>query len=85
MAKVTIELDDATIAYLKLLDPAGPEAVLGHLAASAADGLRRPGAWERQWLSMAFPEPEFTGRMDAKLQSGELAKNEWDQLVWKTS
>jgi len=29
-------------------------AVLQHLAASAADGVRRPGAWERQWVYTAF-------------------------------
>ena len=29
-------------------------AVLEHLASSAADGVRRPGAWERAWVEQAF-------------------------------
>ncbi len=29
-------------------------AVLEHLASSAADGVRRPGAWERGWVEQAF-------------------------------
>ncbi len=40
--------------------------VIEHLAASAADGVRRPGAWERSWVEQAFgdfsdkvePDPE---------------------------
>ncbi len=31
-------------------------AALRHLAWSAIDGVRRPGSWERQWLSQAFGE-----------------------------
>lgn len=29
-------------------------AVILHLVRSAADGVRRPGSWEREWLSPAF-------------------------------
>ena len=29
---------------------------LVHLACSAADGVRRPGAWERGWIEQAFGE-----------------------------
>jgi hypothetical protein len=70
----TIELYPDTVAYLELLgDNIGArpdhvvEDVLKHLAQSAADGVRRPGAWERGWVAQAFgssfedkvePEPE---------------------------
>jgi hypothetical protein len=83
MAKVTIELDQNTVAYLKLLDPSGPEAALSHLAHSAADGIRRPGAWERGWLGQAFPEDEFLERVREKIEAGEMVTNEWGQLDWK--
>jgi hypothetical protein len=33
--------------------------VVGHLVNSAADGVRRPGAWERGWVEQAFgPVPD---------------------------
>jgi hypothetical protein len=33
--------------------------ILRHLVHSAADGVRRPGAWERGWVEQAFgPVPE---------------------------
>lgn len=28
--------------------------VIDHLIASAVDGVRRPGSWERQWVEQAF-------------------------------
>lgn len=31
-------------------------AVVAHLVHSAADGVRRPGAWERGWILQAFGE-----------------------------
>jgi len=85
MAKITIDLTDETARYLKLLDPSGPEATLAYLAGAAADGLRRPGAWERDWLWSAFPEAEVMARVQEKLDAGELTPNEWGQLVWKKS
>ena len=64
MPKITIELSDDAIAYLKLLDPrGGAEGALTHLAHSAADGLRRPGAWERGWIGQAFSEDDFLTQM----------------------
>lgn len=58
--RFTIELDDETVGYLQVLcgNPSMPmsqvEDVLLHLAHSAADGVRRPGAWECGWLCQAF-------------------------------
>ncbi|WP_437804527.1 hypothetical protein [Sorangium sp. So ce693] len=55
MAKVTIELDDTTAAYLRVLSDDGTaEETLSRLALHAADGVRRPGAWERGWVCQAF-------------------------------
>jgi hypothetical protein len=74
--KISVKLHDDHVRYLRLLGRAWwPNAdeetqlanVLGHLASSAADGLRRPGAWERGWVLQAFgadalsylkPDPE---------------------------
>jgi hypothetical protein len=61
--QITIEVDAETYAYLEVLaagafhesDPTiTPVYVLQHLAHSAADGMRRPGAWERDWIVSAF-------------------------------
>lgn len=30
------------------------EGVVRHLLSSAADGVRRPGSWERVWVEQAF-------------------------------
>lgn len=56
----TIELHPNTVAYLRSLarsnavDTGRIEDVLAYLAASAADGVRRPGAWECGWCEQAF-------------------------------
>lgn len=58
--KITIELSDHAVAYLECLAQSHAigsgkvEDVLVHLAASAADGVRRPGAWENAWNVSAF-------------------------------
>lgn len=62
---VVLELSEDTVKLLQCLATAdamgGPDAdgpqlerVLKHLAHSAADGVRRPGSWERAWLQQAF-------------------------------
>jgi hypothetical protein len=76
--KITIELSDETIAYLEVLgrdshlfdhcdlrqrQGASVPYVLQHLAQSAADGLRRPGAWEAQWVVQAFGN-DWTGSLE---------------------
>ena len=58
--QLELELEDDDVALLEVL--AKSEAVGGlnvvdvvrHLVASAVDGVRRPGAWERSWLEQAF-------------------------------
>jgi len=67
--RVVLEFDPETAGYLGILacTPAVGAAadvpleravvhVLEHLAYSAADGVRRPGAWERQWIQQACGE-----------------------------
>ena len=57
---ISITVDARTAAYLRALTrsssvPEGTlEDVVAYLVHSAADGLRRPGAWERGWLEQAF-------------------------------
>lgn len=38
--------------------------VIEHLVHSAADGVRRPGAWERGWLEQAFGDFDLPGQPD---------------------
>jgi hypothetical protein len=64
--KISIEVSQETADLLVVLatssavDPVDKQervalaAVVGHLVASAADGVRRPGAWERGWVEQAF-------------------------------
>ena len=48
---VTLTLDEDTCRYLAVLSASGDVAeVLALLAHHAADGVRRPGAWERGWV-----------------------------------
>jgi hypothetical protein len=54
---ITIEVTEETLALLEVLGKGfalggnGSAAdVVAHLVHSAADGVRRPGAWERAWV-----------------------------------
>lgn len=54
---ITIELDEETIGLLEVIGKGWAlggqgtaEEVLAHLAVSAAEGVRRPGSWERGWV-----------------------------------
>lgn len=57
---IAVTVSARTAAYLRALTrsssvPDGTlEDVVSYLVHSAADGLRRPGAWERGWLTQAF-------------------------------
>ncbi len=52
---LTVEISEDTASYLSVLDEDGDvERVIQHLIHSAADGVRRPGSWERGWLASAF-------------------------------
>ena len=48
---VAVKLDAHTLSYLRVLGD--PAEVLAHLAHAAAEGVRRPGAWERGWLEQS--------------------------------
>jgi hypothetical protein len=59
MHKLTIEVSSETFDYLSVLargEFSGQTvlSVVRRLVHSAADGVRRPGAWERQWVEQAF-------------------------------
>jgi len=78
--KLTVDVSDRDVPFLRVLgglhrargaglarEDDDVTKVLEHLAASAADGVRRPGAWERSWVEQAFgdfsdkvePDPEI--------------------------
>jgi hypothetical protein len=61
--KFTVELSEEEVRYLEQLcvgqwavapDVAG---IIEHFARHAADGVRRPGAWERDWVSQCTGWP----------------------------
>jgi hypothetical protein len=67
--KITIDLPEEVLQLVAALDEHGSaEAALVELAARAADGVCRPGAWERQWLHQAFGD-EWEERMEPDLQA----------------
>lgn len=58
---VKVVITEETFAMLEVLaksdavsEKNGVAGVLAWLAWSAADGVRRPGAWERSWVEQAF-------------------------------
>lgn len=60
MAEFTIRVSDNDVELLRQLVGEGFEWVasdvaglIEHLARSAADGVRRPGSWERNWITQA--------------------------------
>jgi hypothetical protein len=60
---ITLELDEEALRYLRALGKSCAvggngtvEDVLYHLASSAVGGVRRPGSWERSWLTSAFSD-----------------------------
>jgi hypothetical protein len=57
--KITIELDEIPYQLLQVLTcglyaPQSVEDVVGRLIDQAQQGVYRPGAWERDWLYLAF-------------------------------
>lgn len=78
---IAIEVDEATLAALELLSlhggaqgtTADAARAVRYLVASAADGVRRPGAWERQWLYPAFGR-EFEAELERYNQWNERPK-----------
>ena len=63
--QITVEVSDEALELLEVLGASYAiggtasarrpvEAVIAHLVHSAADGVRRPGSWERGWAEQAF-------------------------------
>ena len=73
---LTIEI---TCEDLELLSALGePKEVVTQLIHSAVEGIRRPGAWERNWLIQAFG-PEFENNLEVD------PKCEWHQRPQKVA
>lgn len=80
--RVTLEVDRSDVRYLRLLAdddvPAGQEvaSVLSSLASSIADGMRRPGAWEREVVMQLFGD-DFTEKLmtDPRCDFYEIPRN----------
>ena len=59
---IPIEVSEETYAYLEVLARehwGSVRDVVGYLVQSAADGVRRPGSWERPWIEQCFGD-DFT-------------------------
>jgi len=55
--QITLDLDDVTAPLLATLDDQGSvEGTIYRLIDHAANGVYRPGSWERPWLCQAFGE-----------------------------
>jgi len=61
MPRIEVEVTDAQLEALRQLGrserwdaPVDAGEVLAELTRYAADGVRRPGAWERGWIEEAF-------------------------------
>ncbi len=62
--KIELEIDDTHARLLAVLaDDGDVKAVLAQLIDHAQQGVYRPGAWEREWLSQAFGE-EWQSRLE---------------------
>lgn len=59
---VTVKLPEDVARFLDLL-PEGAAGALAQLATSAAEGMQRPGSWEREWLAQAISEDEWAHRL----------------------
>lgn len=86
--KVTITVDEKTYRYLELLggNPAAPSVrpgdVMAYLAQCVADGIRRPGAWERGWVQQAFDVSTLERRLFAAVERDEMMVTEHGQYVF---
>lgn len=59
---ITITIPEDVARFLDLL-PEGAGGALVQLATSAAEGMRRPGSWEREWLAQAISEDEWADKL----------------------
>lgn len=62
--KLELEIDDTHARLLAVLDEGGNlKAVLAQLIDHAQQGVYRPGAWEREWLTQVFGD-EWQNRLE---------------------
>jgi hypothetical protein len=52
--KITLDLPEDTLRMLEVVGNGNAEAALFELADRTADGVSRPGCWERAWLEKVF-------------------------------
>jgi hypothetical protein len=51
---ITIEVSETVAQALDVLTDGGAAEAIERLASHAADGVVRPGAWERRWVCQVF-------------------------------
>lgn len=74
---MSVELPESVARWLALLDERGDvENVLCALADHAAQGVYRPGAWERPWIEQVFYPGEWHGRLAAAHRAGAVCRDE---------
>lgn len=59
---ITIAIPEDVACFLDLL-PGGAGDALAQLATSAAEGMRRPGSWEREWLAQVISADEWSHKL----------------------
>jgi hypothetical protein len=65
MVKVTVELPERDVRWLAVLNKRGAVAdVLRDAAAELAEGVRRPGSWQRTATAALFAESDFLSRLE---------------------
>lgn len=63
MKTIKIELDDVPASLLAVLGDGDPERAITKILDHAQQGVYRPGAWERDWLCVAFGD-EWVERLE---------------------
>lgn len=62
---ITLHLPETTCALLAALDPAaGVAPIIERLCDHAQQGVYRPGAWERNWLTQVFPLTQWEANLE---------------------
>lgn len=81
MRPVVLSLPEKTAHLLETLSSQGSvEEVLELLASLVADGVRRPGSWERGWIRHAFGD-DFEGRLEVDPEASWRCRPKQLQLV----
>ena len=70
---LTIQVDEVVARLLAVLDEdRSAESTLSTLANHAAQGVYRPGAWERDWIEHVFHGPYWHKRMEPGCPFGRV-------------